>query len=209
MEYRSEIRRNKILVHETATWRLRSLLLRTEAWKRRSGYRMYDCIYTHVRKGKTVGTEPGSVVAQGWEEQPACGRARGNRLCAQSRLIPPSQTEGPFTKGIKWNAWFRTQTLRGQSYTTSSWGATGQPKGALFGVRDVPWCLGGNCTSNQECEIIKLCLCYNHGSPQKHSSQFLLSEAGEITEAAKGHIEVTENLGEFTYWSLSTFFRRQ
>ena len=88
MEYRSEIRRNKILVHETATWRLRSLLLRTEAWKRRSRYRMYDSIYTHVRKGKTVGTEPGLVVAQGWEEQAACGRARGNRLCAQSRLIP-------------------------------------------------------------------------------------------------------------------------
>ena len=64
MEYCSEIR-NKILVHETATWRLRSLLLRTEARKRRSGYRMYDSIYTHVRKGKTVGTEPGSVVAQG------------------------------------------------------------------------------------------------------------------------------------------------
>ena len=87
MEYCSEIR-NKILVHETATWRLRSLLLRTEARKRRSGYRMYDSIYTHVRKGKTVGTEPGSVVAQGWEEQAAWGRARGNRLCAQSRLIP-------------------------------------------------------------------------------------------------------------------------
>ena len=43
----------------------------------------------------------------------------------------------------------------------------------------------------------------------RNTVPFLLTEAGEITEASKGHIEVTENLGEFTYWSLNIFFRRQ
>ena len=47
--------------------------------------------------------------------------------------------------------------------------------------------------------------CYRHGSPQKHSFQFLLSEAGEITEASNGNIEVIE----FTYLPPNIFFRRQ
>lgn len=115
--------------------------------------------------------------------------------------MKPSQTEGPFTKIEQPDLGHRHTS---QSYINSSPGATGQPR-ALLGVGDVPRCLGRKLYFKSGCGIIKLCLCYSHGSPQKHSS-VLLTKAEEITEASKGHIEMTENLGKFTYWSLSIFF---
>ena len=71
----------------------------------------------------------------------------------------------------------------------------------------MPRCLGGNCTSNQDVESLNYVFAI--AMVLRNTVPFLLTEAGEITEASKGHIEVTENLGEFTYWSLNIFFRRQ
>lgn len=53
----------------------------------------------------------------------------------------------------------------------------------------------------------KLFLCYSHGSSQKHSSQFLLSDTGETIETVDVNIEVTENLAEFTHLSPNMFLR--
>lgn len=44
-----------------------------------------------------------------------------------------------------------------------------------------------------------LFLHYSRGSSQKHSSQLLLSDAGETRDAVNDNIEVTENVSESIY----------